>query len=297
MKSTLKKFAILSTAAFSLIQPLCASAWTTRIDCEGGGGLGTKLLETPPNNFTSTFTRSVYSNERVASGSQSCKMGISKGAEGFGEWGAIYSFPSKLSVGSQLWIRVKIFVPESFNYTANPHLKFMRVHTASPSVGNHGYLDLYITPPTGTVYDQSLKKDVSAPFLFYYEGNPRLHTLGQRPLDNVALGKWESYEINYKLDTKSKDDGGTGEIKIWKNNKLLTDLTDQITLVDATTYAESFFLFTYWNGNAPATQSLFVDDIVITSDTPSNRDAQGNPFIGGATTGPVPLPPSSLMAR
>lgn len=298
MKQRLKKLAVLSIAGLAMIQPLSASAWTTRIDCEGGGGLLTKVLENLTNTLTSVFTKTVYSNEKVATGSQSCKMGVSQGSDGWGEWGGIYQFPTKLTTGSQLWIRVSVYVPSGFNYTGSPMLKFMRVHTASPAATNLGYLDMYINPPTGTVWDSSLSKDVAAPYQFYYEGKPVPHTFGVRPTNSIATGKWETYEIHYKLDSRSKNAGGTGQVKIWKNNQLLADLPDQVTLADAQTYAESFFLFTYWNGNAPSSQSLFVDDIIITNETPANRDAKGNPYIGAPVmTGAVPAAPSGMTVQ
>jgi hypothetical protein len=281
-----KQLAILSLAAVSLAQPMLANAWTTHIDCEGGTLLS-KVLEGTLGRFSTTFMKTLYSNEQVSGGSQSCKMGISQGSDGWGEWGGIYQFPTKLTQGSQLWIRLNVYVPTTFNYTGQPWLKFMRVHTASASNSNQGYLDLYINPLNGTVWDQSLYKDVVAPFTFYYEGKPVPHTLGTRPTHNIALGKWESYEIHYQLDDVPKNKGGTGNIRIWKNNLLIADFSDQVTLADATTYAEGFYLFTYWNGNGPTTQSLYVDDIIITSDLPAKRDANGNPFIGGAVASTI----------
>jgi hypothetical protein len=284
-----KQLAVLSVAALSFAQPMLANAWTSHVDCEGGTLLA-KVKEGSLNAFSSTFLRTLYSNDQVNSGSLSCKMGISAGSDGWGEWGAIYQFPSKLSQGSNLWIRVNVFVPTTFNYTGQPWLKFMRVHTASASNSNQGYLDLYINPLNGTVWDESLRKDVVAPFTYYYEGHPVPHTLGTRPANNIALGKWESYEIHYALDDVPKNKGGTGNIRIWKNNVLLADYPDQITLADASTYAEGFYLFTYWNGNGPATQSLYVDDVIITSDTPTKRDANGNAFIGGTVASTVAPP-------
>jgi hypothetical protein len=182
----------------------------------------------------------------------------------------------------------------------------MRVHTASPTNSNMGYNDLYINNAGGSVWDIALHRQITAPFSFYYEGQGNVRAIGTSA-NAIALGKWETYEIHYTLDTKSKAQGGMGEVKIWKNNTLMADLTDQIQLGDASTYAEAFFLFTYWNGNAPATQHLYVDGVTITTDTPANKDAAGNPFIGGpvlsgggsaGTPAPVvPDPPSSVTVQ
>lgn len=224
-------------------------------------------------------------------------MGITAGSTGWGIWGGTYNFPTQLGVGSQLWIRLSVFVPVGFNYTAKPWLKFMRVHTTSPANSNMGYLDLYINQPTGQVWDYATKTEVTDPFTFYYEGKPMPHAFGVRALNGFIPGKWESYEIHYKFDTVSKASGGTGEIQIWQNNQLLADLTDQVTLANASTYANAFFLFTYWNGGSPATQSLYVNNITITDDTPTNHDANGNPCICAPAAGTQPNPPGLVSAH
>jgi hypothetical protein len=113
------------------------------------------------------------------------------------------------------------------------------------------------------------------------------------------MGKWETYELYLSLDSVGKASGGQAEVRVWKNNQLLFDLTSDKTLADSSTYAESLFLFTWWNEVAPLSQSLYVDDIIVTSDTPSNKDAAGNAFIGGPTPGgastapPTSTPPAS----
>ncbi len=253
--------------------------WFTHIGCEGGT-LGTQVGQGGPDEFTQTFSSTLYSDTEVGTGSESCQMGITQGSDGWAQWGAIYQFPTQLSVGDDLWIRLSLYVPSTFNYTASPWLKFMRVLTASPTNNDQGYIDLYIVPPNGTIWDDALNEQVATPFAFYYEGNAIVRGVGSQPANNIATDEWETYEIYYHLDTVSKDDGGAGEVRIWKDNNLLADLTDQAVLADSATYAEAFYLFTYWNGNAPATQSLYVDDVEITNQTPANTDANGYPFIG-----------------
>lgn len=295
MKALYRRIPIL----FLLLLPFhapTAAAWTTQIDCEGGTP-GARLPQGGANQFTQAFSNTIYSDTVFTTGSESCQLGIAAGSDGWGSWGGTYSFPSHLGIGSQLWIRLSLFVPKGFNYIANPMLKFMRVHTTSPSASDQGYLDFYINPPTGSMWDYATKTEVTDPFTFYYEGKPIPHDLGLRPVNSIALGKWETYEIYYKLDTISKMNGGIGEVRIWKNNQLLADLKDQVTLKDASTYADAFYLFTYWNGGAPATQSLYVDDITMTDDTPANRDAAGNPCICAPAPTAQPAPPPSVAVR
>src|ERR1700742_982235 len=136
-------FAALAAPALTLIFAQAASAWTQHIDCEGGT-VGAQVAQGTPNLFTNSFTGTLYSKTQVGSGAESCQMSIPQGSDGWDIWGGIYQFPAHATAGSQLWYRVSVFVPSGFNYTGSPMLKFMRVHTTSPSSSNQGYLDFYI---------------------------------------------------------------------------------------------------------------------------------------------------------
>jgi len=295
MKAALKSVPIFALLLLAMHGPT-ALAWTTQINCDNGAP-GTRVPQGGPDEFTQAFTNTVYSKSVVTTGPVSCKMGIDAGTDGWGSWGGTYTFPTQLTPGSQLWIRVSLYVPVGFDYAATPWLKFIRVHTRSASTTDNGFLDLYINPPTGTVWDDATKTSVTDPFTFYYEGKPIPHALGTRGLNSIVPGEWETYEVYYKFDTVSKANGGTGEVRIWKNNQLLADLPDQVTLKDPATYADAFYLFTYWNGMAPATQSLYVDGITITDDTPANRDAKGNPCICTQTMQAQPTPPGTVAVQ
>lgn len=291
----MNRFTSCFLAGLWLAQPLSASAWTNQIDCEGGTLLG-KVLEGATNAFSSTFSKTVYVNTPLLGGKQACRMGIAQGSDGWGEFGATYSFPSKLTRGMEIWTRVNMYVPTGFDVrTTTGMLKFIRIHTASSSGGNDGYHDLLISHP-GASFWETGRGDWSASYIYSYEGFPKLIGVGTSGVHDVARGKWESYEIYIKLDSVAKNAGGTGLVRIWKNNTLMLTRSDSPTLVGSGSYADGFYLFTYWNGNAPVTQSLYVDSMVVTSDTPTGRDAAGNPFIGGAI-GPAPMPPSGTTVQ
>jgi hypothetical protein len=112
-----------------------------------------------------------------------------------------------------------------------------------------------------------------------------------------------------KFDTVAVKNGGQAEIRFWKNGALMADLTDRITMKTTASYSDQTNLFTYWNGGAPATEAMYVDDLVLTTDTPSAKDAAGHPYVGvGSTTGgstgtssttpvAVPDPPSSVSVN
>lgn len=267
-----------------------AHGWTEFENCEG-------VEDVKVPGF---FSLTKYTSEKVKAGSTSCRMGISSGTDGWGTWGGTMAFPSDLAKGDELWIRLNMFVPTDFNYTGSPQLKFMRVHTKTSSGGHLGYLDFLVTPNGPTHWDSNIGIQSDAPYYYYYESVVRQIYPGTYQNDRIQKGVWESFEIYWELDNVSVDSGGNGRVRIWKNNKLLGDYTNQTTLTNSTDLADSFFLFTYWNGNAPKTQHVYIDDIVMTSDRPDNVDAHGNYFIGGENSDPAPeysrpSPPSEMQ--
>ena len=60
---------------------------------------------------------------------------------------------------------------------------------------------------------------------------------------------------------------------------------------------------TNWNGGSPKAQTQYIDDVVITTNTPVQRDAAGNPMIGpmdGTNPPPQPVeatPPTNLRIQ
>ena len=78
--------------------------------------------------------------------------------------------------------------------------------------------------------------------------------------DAIKRGTWETYEYYLKFGKTSVEDGGSARIRVWKNGVLLKDMTDRVTLKDENYYVKALNVFTYWNGHAQQTQSMYVDD-------------------------------------
>ena len=204
-------------------------------------------------------------------GSHGCRLSVVGGTDGWGTWGGAIRFPSKLVRGDQLWIRVRTKVPMDFDYGsygAGERLKFLRVHTAGEDGKHIGYDDLYIQ-----------REGSANPFNWIYESEEIWSPVGETS-DGIQRGTWETYEIYLKFDNVPQAAGGAARVRIWKNGRLLKDIQDRITLRTALAYADYFYFFTYWNGNAPKTQFMFTDDVIVQSAVPSARDAEGFAFIG-----------------
>lgn len=298
MNKFFRKVALSAIPCLSLaLLPLQAKAWTTRIDCEGGT-LNSKVAQGALNALTVTGTKTVYSTEQVGTGKQSCKLSIAQGSDGFPaagvEWGGMVDMPNPVTVGQELWVRLSVYVPQTFQVTTNGGvLKFVRLHTRSGTT-NNGCIDFWWGVSNMTFWDPVVKKDVYPPLAMGFEGKPENSVVGDPVADKMVKGVWETYEFYVKVDSVAKSAGGMADVKVWKNNKLISSLPNRISAVDKNGVIDALLLFTYWNGGSPATQSLYVDDLIMTTDRPTNKDAGGNAFIGAPVmSGAAPTPSST----
>lgn len=252
-------------AIFSLVIAHSVSAWTVDLDFEKGKP-GSRVADIGSGSLT------VYSNDVAYGGRQSAKLTATKGKPGFGSWGGIISHPSPLKKGDELWYRVRTFFPTGFILNPNDtsRLKFLRVRTKGSTGKHEGYNDLYIDLP----------KSRSA-LAFIFEGEQRWSSIGERSRDLPAFDQWTTYEFYIKFDDVALSNGGDAVVRVWRNGELVKEITDRKTLKTAASVADMAYLFT-WFGNtgAPQTQSMWIDDLTLTSDRPSAKDKHGNPFIG-----------------
>jgi hypothetical protein len=87
---------------------------------------------------------------------------------------------------------------------------------------------------------------------------------------------WQRVTVNLRFHATPKSSGGYAQTRVWRNGQLLTDETRMQTLSAPTDVADALYLFTYWNGNAPRTQSLWMDKIQMTNSQPTwASDLQG----------------------
>lgn len=255
-----------------------AFAWTISADFDSGE-LGTQA-DRGGDGFHGAGGNSMYTDEQAISG-HAARLTIEEGSTGYGSWGGEFIFPGKLVSGDTIWYQVHTYFPigfDHYSYSGGGRLKFLRIQTSSSTGQNQGYVDLYID-----------KKDDPNPFKWIYEGESVWRNVG-KPEDLIVLGTWESYQMRVTFDDVALDSGGLAEAYIWKNGQLLQHITDQKTLTTESDYSSRALLFTYWNGGSPKTQSMYVDNITLTTDRPSGLDAQGNYMLPSL----IPNPPGRI---
>jgi hypothetical protein len=262
---------------YSLLCTSVAFAWTVNADFETGA-LGNKAQGN--DAFSEAFRYSTYTSKITHSGKQAAQLKIDQGTNGWGNWGGRFNYPSKLYEGDEVWFRIFLYLPDGFNFKASGQgIKAQRIHTASPSGANEGYI--------GTLLGQggiNVGSEVDPDFYNVYTTYETRSHLGP----NLPTGKWITLEQYVKFSSTR------GTYRVWRDGELIFEDINAKTLRTSKSISDYIYLFTYWNGDAPATQHAYLDDVIITNQKPSNVDRNGNPYIGAGSFENIapPNPPS-----
>lgn len=256
-----------------------AFAWTEMRDFNNGI-LGQKAQGA--DGFSSDAGDSIYANSQVSEGANSAKLSIDQGATAYGRWGGVIGFP-ELVKGNEIWVSLDIYVPSDFDTSTNTGvLKFLRLRQKNGDGSHTGYLDMLIDNVQGAF--RILKEGPNVPHLSF----------GTRPDDSLKRDRWVNVEMYAYLDEVSVADGGKAFVRYYIDGKRY-DFTTIRTIDNSEVSVYGLYLFTYWNGGAPKNQSLYVDNIIITSDRPAVIDTLGDPVIGNWLNTKAPRPPSSFQ--
>lgn len=222
------------------------------------------------NNPFDAAGRTTASQEQSYSGSTSARMEIRGGDNGgFGHWGGIIPITPNLGKGGEIWVRMRVYWPQEFEFSATPWMKFIRLHNRNSHGENGGHNDLYVDEADKSESVLRCIKEQHDQWQVY-NGNP------------IPRDQWETYEMYLFVDELSVDEGGQGRMRIWRDTELIFDRTDVPTISDAGGVIDYLYIFTYWNNEMPPNNIVYLDDIVIaTNESPPNhQDANGNVFIG-----------------
>jgi hypothetical protein len=216
------------------------------------------LTERTPSGFDDAAGAAFFSSAQRVGGAFSAKLTADSGATGFGNWGGIVNFPSALRRGDELWLQFYIYFPAGFQITTNTgSLKFIRILTQTEVGGWAGQNDIQLMNDG----------DPSNSFRVMKEGQDQWFRFGAPSL--IKRDQWHRVTTHLVFDSVSAVNGGLSRVRFWLDGRLLTEEKRITTLGGSRDIVKSFFLFTYWNGGAPRTQSLFVDEILMANRVPA----------------------------
>lgn len=260
---------------FFLMVFLAAPAypWTYSLDFEGGD-VGIDAVPYSSGGFTGVLVNVKFDNTRAHGGSKSAKFTMGPtGCESLNDRTAFgYLDHPDIYAGGEVWTRWYQWIPtdwvwsESFN-------KVFRYPTVTTSDAGEGALG--IGDGWGGVY---------------YGNEPTDHRSSD--FTSMTKGQWQCFEVYHKISMTAPI------VRVWRDGVLVFENTTWISLRTSTnrlTQAEF-----YGTINCPGIsvyQSMWIDDIIITNETPSGRDVQGNPMIGtGGYVPPSDTDPPQLIS-
>lgn len=233
--------------------------------------------------FTACDAGVVSSAHKYPGGYHSFKTSIKAGDHGWGRWGYEITdgFP-RVTSGGEVWFRQAMYFPVGFNFrNSNSSLKTFRFGRQDGGNGNRGCIDIQIMNNMGWRSTIEFEQD----HWTVYDGG------------KVIPGTWQMFEVYVKFHPTQ------GIIRMWRDGELFAEQLNEPTLRSSDRLYR-LLMNTYWNGDAPATQSHYYDHITIAVNGGGRNDGQylgtdsrGNKQIGMTTynddegTTPPPVEP------
>lgn len=260
-RKTIALFSIL--LVMSLFASGRAFAWTVSSTFEGGS-IGS--LANGTNGFNYAGSQTFYDNTHVHTGSMAAKMHWinTNGAGGFGSEHGEYDVAT---YSNEIWLRGYFYFPSGFNFSASPVVKFLRVKS------NANYVSVFFNAGPNANTGKLL------------QSNEIAGTQNDISSALLTTGTWHCVEQYVKF-------GSSGIQRIWLDGVLVSTRNE-----NTGSGANQIYIMTQWNGETPQVQDEWMDDLVVTTDTPANRDANNNPMIGltsGSTSASLPAAPLQL---
>lgn len=228
-----------------------AHAWTRTLDFESEtvgaviGGSGTTV-----------------SDVRAHSGTKSVRVMFPAGSDCWAVCGGNLPYGGTVYEGGEIWARGYYYFASPWSWSSSPVVKVFRLRMATASNDSSGYMSAF-SEPQGRIVGSNEPSPWQPTTTTYY-----------------TIDGWQSIEIYVKLSSVT----GQGIFRIWKDGILIVEDKTRATLNNSTDMSTNGMYFTYWNGGVPQTQYAWVDDFVITTDRPSNQDANGNYMIGPSSS-------------
>jgi hypothetical protein len=178
--------------------------------------------------------------------------------------------------GQTIWYQTHVYFPVGYDYLSDNggingggRLKFMRHANYRGDGTLRNYSDIYIN-----------WNNAPQSWEYTYEGAAGFVRFGTSTnADFPTLGAWTEVQFAVTLDTAPQDSGGQAMVRMWVDDKFLGEITSKPTITDDNDYYAFQLFMPTWNGDAPATQTMWLDDVVLTTTPPQTTDAGGRPKI------------------
>lgn len=197
-------------------------------------------------------------------------QGVDENAVGW-DW----TFPggNVLHEGDEIWVRVKMWFPATYDFTSNSHLKWLRVASGA------NWVDLYYRDSDGGWRYQSEVTPTGIDDRNFLDSTQYA----------IVPETWETYEWYVRLHSQTGP--GNALVRAWKNGVFIGEFDVLRTLASSGNTSGRVIVRNYWNGFVPVTQTNYNADFAVAvksagwrDDTPYlSTDAGGRLHIGTAS--------------
>ena len=230
-------------------------AWTWTADFEDGT-VGARAYGVSGYNGADTGTTTLFDNAQAHSGSQSSRFDWRVGEAGYSTNTGQIIYPGTVPRHGEVWIRAYYYFESGWQWNGQG-TKIMRNHN-SHSDGSHAkYTSIYTRSGQVSISIEPSAEDYEAASSAYFD-----------------IGSWQCIEIYVYNDETD------GIVRIWKDGILLIETTTYGTMEQVGDYSNYSFLMSTWNTGPSRDQYNWIDDVIVTNETPANTDTAGNPMIG-----------------
>lgn len=241
-----------------------------------GGTVGQILSTDGSGTNHYCLSKTTFSTTNAHSGTKGAKATITAGDAADQTWGCWWNFGGNVYEGGEMWLSAWVLVPGSFSW-AGWGGKGLRLFEKQPGGSKTGQvINLYIGPNGYYPLVANFGEDSGSYWAWAVENGVAGSVLGPAP-----AATWESIEIYVKVSTSIT--GGT--FRYWRNGVNEINCTDRCkTLSNSDNYYTGAAFLTFWgnDGYQGSEQSLFFDDVILTTTEPTTKDVNGLPCVTGA---------------
>ncbi|HAR41713.1 MAG TPA: hypothetical protein DCS07_03650 [Bdellovibrionales bacterium] len=272
MRPTLKNNLFFIAALAVLCFPALALAWTVTADFDNTGFSGSGSFSGNNGSYVTVST------DRAAYGTKSAKMYMSKGDGG--TYGSL-THPL-VTTGAEVWARAYYYFASPWSWgnainAPDSAIKVFRpIHFEVPP-DQSWYLSVF-----GNSYNQIMLSNEAG------DAQPRASV-------GFDIDKWQCIDMYVKLSATQ------GIFRIWKNEQLIVEDIASRTMPFAGAVSDGIaYVMSNWNNGTAQAQTMYVDEVIITTERPSKVDANKYPligYVGAPTAQPKPKAPTGLSVR
>jgi len=201
-------------------------------------------------------------------GGKICKMAWSAADKYF--FGGDYFRGSKTIVdGDSLWVRQYIYLVPTYLWT------YSAANTNGDGWGGTKFLRIWFADGSDNCWQMYNDGKIWG---MTTEGYATLnHTFNRAAMTATPQGQWVCQEKQIFFHSNP----ALGKGRFWENGVFVQEFTGQ-TKAPGTVTVTRILHGDYWNGGSPQAQSWYLDEIIITTQTPDAVDTSGRPYIGTA---------------